>query len=100
MLRLFSMSPKQKTVYIAPLKALAAERMQDWKRRFEDQLGKKVVELTADAAAESGADIWKADVFVCTPEKWDGLSRQWRQRSFVQRVGLIILDEIHLLGQE
>lgn len=70
------------------------------KRRFEDQLGKKVVELTADAAAESGADIWKADVFVCTPEKWDGLSRQWRQRSFVQRVGLIILDEIHLLGQE
>lgn len=30
MLRLFSMSPKKKTVYIAPLKALAAERMQDW----------------------------------------------------------------------
>lgn len=30
MLRLFSTSPKQKTVYIAPLKALAAERMQDW----------------------------------------------------------------------
>ena len=28
-------------VYIAPLKALVKERMDDWKKRFEKELGKK-----------------------------------------------------------
>lgn len=35
-------------VYIAPLKALVRERIQDWKVRMEQKLGKKVVELTGD----------------------------------------------------
>lgn len=33
-------------VYIAPLKALVRERMNDWRIRLEKKLGKKVVELT------------------------------------------------------
>ena len=37
---------------------------------------------------------------VTTPEKWDGISRHWHHRSYVQRVGLIVIDEIHLLGQD
>ena len=32
-------------VYIAPLKALVKERMDDWKKRFEKKLGKKSVSL-------------------------------------------------------
>ena len=39
-----------------------------------------------------------ADVIICTPEKWDGISRSWQNRGYVQRVGLLIIDEIHLLG--
>lgn len=35
-----------KVVYIAPLKALVRERMNDWRIRLEKKLGKKVVELT------------------------------------------------------
>jgi activating signal cointegrator complex subunit 3 len=35
-----------------------------------------------------------------TPEKWDGISRNWRNRAYVKNVALIILDEIHLLGEE
>ncbi|KFG46102.1 putative activating signal cointegrator 1 complex subunit 3, partial [Toxoplasma gondii GAB2-2007-GAL-DOM2] len=100
MLRLFATSPKQKIVYIAPLKALAAERLEDWKARFEGKLKKRVAEFTADAEAENARDFWKADIFVCTPEKWDGLSRQWRERRFVQQIGLVVIDEIHLLGQD
>lgn len=37
---------------------------------------------------------------VTTPEKWDGVSRSWRTRAFVREVGLVIMDEIHLLGQD
>lgn len=44
--------------------------------------------------------LLKSDVVITTPEKWDGISRNWQSRSYVQQVGLIIFDEIHLLGQD
>ncbi len=34
MFRLFNQHPDQKVIYIAPLKALARERMDDWTERF------------------------------------------------------------------
>jgi len=43
---------KKKCVYIAPLKALVRERMEDWKVRLEKRMGKKVVELTGDTAPD------------------------------------------------
>ena len=56
-------------MYIAPLKALVRERMQDWKVRLEKNLGLKVVELTGDTAPDMRM-IGEADVIVTTPEKW------------------------------
>jgi activating signal cointegrator complex subunit 3 len=41
-----------------------------------------------------------SDILITTPEKWDGISRNWQHRSYVRHVGLIIFDEIHLLGQD
>ena len=41
-----------------------------------------------------------ADIIVCTPEKWDGISRSWQNRGYVQLVGLLVIDEIHLLGAD
>lgn len=37
-----------KAVYVAPLKALAKERLKDWCNKLDKNLGKKVVELTGD----------------------------------------------------
>lgn len=39
-----------------------------------------------------------ADIIIATPEKWDGISRNWQNRAYVQKVGLLVIDEIHLLG--
>uniref|UniRef100_A0A8C3R710 Activating signal cointegrator 1 complex subunit 3 n=1 Tax=Cyanoderma ruficeps TaxID=181631 RepID=A0A8C3R710_9PASS len=86
-------------VYIAPLKALVRERIDDWKVRIEEKLGKKVVELTGDVTPDMRA-IAQADLIVTTPEKWDGVSRSWQNRSYVQKVAILIIDEIHLLGDE
>jgi len=48
-LRLFKHFPKKKVIYIAPMKALAKERIKDWKKRFgSDFMNKKVLELTGD----------------------------------------------------
>lgn len=88
-----------KIVYIAPLKALVRERIEDWKYRLEQKLGRKVVELTGDVTPDARA-IRDSHVIVTTPEKWDGISRSWQTREYVKDVALIVIDEIHLLGED
>ncbi|XP_074539494.1 activating signal cointegrator 1 complex subunit 3 [Halichoeres trimaculatus] len=99
MFRVFNKYPTAKVVYIAPLKALVRERIEDWKVRIEEKLGRKVVELTGDVTPDMRA-IAQADLIVTTPEKWDGVSRSWQNRSYVQKVAILIIDEIHLLGED
>ncbi len=100
MLRVFKQTPKKKIIYIAPLKALAKERIIDWKMRLGGALLKKsVLELTGDCTPDLLA-LKEADLLITTPEKWDGISRNWQHRSYVSDVALVVIDEIHLLGQD
>ncbi|XP_065316283.1 activating signal cointegrator 1 complex subunit 3-like [Gordionus sp. m RMFG-2023] len=125
--RLWREYPGHKAVYIAPLKALVKERVKDWSVRFakipkkclscqtfeldtrkfnefpstsstsleEDCI--KIVELTGDHTPDVRS-IASADLIITTPEKWDGISRNWQTRNYVKRVNLIVIDEIHMLG--
>lgn len=90
-------------VYIAPLKSLARERLKEWKRRLGAKpLQWTVLELSGDTHHDQHI-LEEADVLVCTPEKWDLISRGWNgnnARSFVKRVKLLVLDEVHLLGED
>lgn len=86
-----------KVVYIAPMKALVRERVQDWRRRLTAPMGLKLVELTGDNTPDTRT-IRDADIIITTPEKWDGISRSWQTRGYVRQVSLVIIDEIHLLG--
>ena len=97
--RLLRAHPGLKAVYIAPLKALVRERMSDWGDKFVKKLGYSLQELTGDSAPDMRA-LASADILCTTPEKWDGVSRHWQQRGYVRKVGLVIIDEIHLLGEE
>jgi activating signal cointegrator complex subunit 3 len=100
LLRLQRLQSGAKTVYIAPMKALARERLSDWQRKFSGANGGlklTVLELTGDVTPDMIA-LKKADVLVVTPEKWDSISRGWQRRDYVKAVQLIIIDEIHLLG--
>ncbi|CAG8568952.1 618_t:CDS:10 [Ambispora leptoticha] len=93
----FKEKPKSKVVYIAPLKALVRERVDDWRTRLTGPMGRTLVELTGDVTPDIQT-LKKADIIITTPEKWDGISRNWQNRSYVQEVSLVIIDEIHLLG--
>lgn len=101
MLRLFGLHKGKKVVYIAPMKALAREKLEDWNKdtSFAGCLGTKVVMLTGDSTPDARA-LRDADVLITTPEKWDGVSRSWKTRGYVKQVGLVLIDEIHLLGQD
>ena len=98
-MRLLEAHKGEKAVYIGPLKSLVREKLLDWKEKFETRLHHRVIELTGDSAPELG-QVQRADIIVTTPEKWDGVSRFWEQREYVQKATLIIIDEIHLLGAD
>ncbi|KAL5412123.1 hypothetical protein PMIN06_009629 [Paraphaeosphaeria minitans] len=93
----FREKPGCKVVYIAPMKALVRERVQDWGKRLAGPMGLKLVELTGDNTPDTRT-IRDADIIITTPEKWDGISRSWQTRGYVRQVSLVIIDEIHLLG--
>lgn len=93
----FREKPGSKVVYIAPMKALVRERVQDWRKRLTGAMGLKLVELTGDNTPDTRT-IRDADIIITTPEKWDGISRSWQTRDYVRKVSLVIIDEIHLLG--
>ncbi|KAL3514908.1 hypothetical protein ACH5RR_027625 [Cinchona calisaya] len=86
-----------RAVYVAPIEALAKERYNDWKRKFGDGLGMRVVELTGETATDMKL-LERGQIIISTPEKWDAISRRWKQRKHVQQVSLFIVDELHLIG--
>jgi pre-mRNA-splicing helicase BRR2 len=98
-LHMFNSAPDGKCVYIAPLESLTKERFEDWSSRFGSQLGKTVVHLTGETAPDMKA-LKTGNVIISTPERWDVLSRRWKQRKDVQNINLFIVDEMHLIGGE
>ena len=63
-------------MYIAPLEAIAKERLADWTKKFGDGLGVSVVELTGEGASDVRL-LDRSNIIISTPEKWDMLSRRW-----------------------
>lgn len=96
---LFNASPSAKAVYIAPMKALVRERVEDWQDKFMNFLGKKIIELTGDTLPDMQM-ILESNLIITTPEKWDAITRLFKYKKYISSVELIIIDEIHLLGEE
>lgn len=88
-----------KIVYVAPMKALAAEIVRKFSSRLS-YLGLKVRELTGDMQLTK-AEINDTQMIVTTPEKWDVVTRKSvGDTQLVQKVKLLIIDEVHLLHEE
>ena len=84
-----------KIVYVAPMKALAAEMTANFSRRLAP-LGLTVKELTGDMQLTKN-EIMQTQMLVTTPEKWDVVTRKPGDVSLSQLVRLLIIDEVHLL---
>lgn len=88
-----------KTVYVAPIKALCKERLLDWEQKF-NPIGIKCKEVTGDHDINDVNELEDIQLILTTPEKWDSLTRKWREnRSFVDSIKLFMIDEIHLLNE-
>ncbi|RNA04273.1 U5 small nuclear ribonucleo helicase -like protein [Brachionus plicatilis] len=58
-----------------------------------------MAEFTGDVQL-SKEQIGHTQVIVCTPEKWDIITRKSGDRTYTQLVRLWVIDEIHLLHDE
>ncbi|CAG0883311.1 unnamed protein product [Darwinula stevensoni] len=91
---------RPKMIYMAPMKALCKERMDDWSERFTS-LGVKVKEATGDSDEGEYMLLQEVDLLLTTPEKFDSITRHWRDNQrLVQLVHLFMIDEVHLLSSE
>ena len=86
-----------KIVYMAPTKSLCSERYRDWQARFI-ALDLKCAELTGDTDQGQLRNVQSASIVITTPEKWDSITRKWKDQSrLMQMVKLFLIDEVHIL---
>uniref|UniRef100_A0A8B9LIR2 U5 small nuclear ribonucleoprotein 200 kDa helicase n=1 Tax=Astyanax mexicanus TaxID=7994 RepID=A0A8B9LIR2_ASTMX len=95
-LRMLLHNTEGRCVYITPMEALKERLI---RHKFQEALNKKVVILTGETSTDLKL-LGKGDIIISTPDKWDILSRRWKQRKNVQNVSLFIVDETHLIGGE
>lgn len=77
------------------MKALVTEVVGNFQKRLADY-GIQVKELTGDSHLTK-QQIEETQIIVTTPEKWDIVTRKSGERTYIDLVKLIIIDEIHLL---
>ncbi len=90
----------QKAVYLSPLRALASEKYSEFKALEKSPInGKKIrVDITTGDYEMSRRDFESADIIIMTNERMDSLIR--RRPAWIDRVGIVVSDEVHLLGDE
>lgn len=83
---------KGKAVYIAPLKSLATEKAKDFRQRYGH-----LFRIALSIGDLDSADPYLAeyDLIITTSEKLDSLIRH--KAVWLRQVGVLIVDEIHLL---
>ena len=84
---------KFKIVYVAPMKALAAEMAAGFGKRLEP-LGIAVRELTGDMQLTK-SEISSTQMLITTPEKWDVVTRKTGDVALTSLVRLLIIDEVN-----
>lgn len=88
-----------KVVYLSPLRALASEKFTEFKKLEKIDLGKKIrVGISTGDFENIEKNLEKNNVLVLTNEKMDSIIRHGAE--WIDEIGLVIADEIHLIGDE
>ena len=84
---------KGKAIYIVPLKALAAEKFKDFKKKYEH-----IAKIALSIGDIDSADPYLVDydLIITTSEKLDSLIRH--HAPWLSLIKTVIIDEIHLMN--
>ncbi len=84
----------KKVIYIVPLKALASEKYKEFQRLYGEKFKVKV----SIGELQNERFNYDYDLLLVTSEKLDSLIRH--DTKILNKLGLVIIDEIHLLNDE
>ena len=88
-----------KVIYLSPLRALAAEKFSEFKKLEKVALGKKIkVGISTGDFENLEKNLEKSNLLILTNEKMDSIIRH--SAEWVDEIGLVISDEVHLIGDE
>ncbi len=88
-----------KIVYLSPLKALASEKFNEFKKLDSVDLGKNIkIQISTGDFDVSDKNLGQNDILVLTNEKMDSIIRQGAE--WIDQISLVIADEVHLLGDD
>ena len=88
-----------KVIYLSPLRALAAEKFIEFKKMEQINSKNKIkVKISTGDFETVEKNLGKNNVLVLTNEKMDALIRHGVD--WIKEIGLVISDEIHLIGDE
>jgi len=91
------LSKKGKIVYLSPLRALAAEKFSEFQKLESVDFGRKIrVQISTGDFDNADKNLEKSDIIVLTNEKMDSLIRHGAE--WINDISLLIVDEVHLLG--
>ncbi|XP_056635461.1 probable ATP-dependent DNA helicase HFM1 [Diorhabda sublineata] len=89
-----------KIIYISPMKSLCQERLIDWNKKFS-HFGLNSICITGDSENAEFQNLIYHNLIISTPEKWDSLTRRWKEHGeLVKVIKLFMIDEVHLLNEE
>ena len=81
--------------YVAPLRAIVEERIADWEQRYPERAITAHTGNSARGAYPERTD----DLLLFTPEKLASYLSSWKNHlDWISRLGILIIDEVHLLG--
>ncbi|NNM03082.1 MAG: DEAD/DEAH box helicase, partial [Nitrosopumilus sp.] len=88
-----------KVIYLSPLRALAAEKFSEFKKLEKVSLEKKIkVGISTGDFENIEKNLEKSNILILTNEKMDSIIRHGAE--WVEDIGLVISDEVHLIGDE
>ncbi len=88
-----------KIIYLSPLKALASEKFNEFKKLGSDGLdGNLKIQISTGDFDISDKNLGQNDILVLTNEKMDSIIRQGAE--WLDQISLVIADEVHLLGDD
>ncbi|MHB8602660.1 MAG: DEAD/DEAH box helicase [Nitrosotalea sp.] len=88
-----------KIIYLSPLKALASEKFNEFKKLGSVDLGKNMkIQISTGDFDVSDKNLGQNDILVLTNEKMDSIIRQGAE--WIDQISLVIADEVHLLGDD
>jgi len=88
-----------KVIYLSPLRALASEKFLEFKKLEKLSIGNKInVGISTGDFENIEKKLENNNILVLTNEKMDSIIRHGVE--WIEEIGLVISDEIHLIGDE